>query len=633
MKTVFLSMAASLFLTFPPAMQAQSLLPPDRPIGEVIDHYVDAKLQQVKVTPAPPAADTALVRRLYLDLIGRIPAAVEARQLASQPLDRSKLIESLVSTPAFARHNASEFDVLLRNRNTDATSLQPYLLDAFQENRQWDAIFRDLLGAPEPARSDTPVNADPGKPVTAKADDFVLRRLKDADGLTRDVSSVFFGLNITCAQCHHHPEIKGLTQDYFFGMKAFFGYSYEFQGKLLERQHVKVADFKAKSGETRKVSMMFLSGTKVERDDLPEKELVAAIAEETRLIQEKTKDYAKTKELQDRKTKELQDRRMGFEKRLADLDKAATERVKKQWPAGESATRKVTDDERQGVLTDAEKKSREEGIAGRNQIEVELKTIPAPPVPPAPKQSARKRLAEIALDETNRGMFARSIINRLWFRFYGHGLVMRVDQMHAENPASHPELLDWLARDFIAHKYDLKRLITGLVSSRAYARSSEWKGKPPAKELFAVAPTRPLTPAQWGMSYHFANQPDVFKPDDPVEVRQKKLADVEKGGGNFPFIEQPFDDFQVAIDEPLKLSNDEGILKGMGGKLIPVLRKLPDTRQQIDEATWTVLSRPATFEEHQLFAEYLEQRKDRPDEGLRQVIWALVNNPEFRFNH
>jgi hypothetical protein len=542
MKTCSPWIVASVLLGLPFDAKAQELLPPDRPIGEVIDHYVDAKLQQAKVKPAPPAADTTVVRRLYLDLIGRIPTAVEARQLASQPLDRTRLIESLVSTPAFARHNANEFDVLLRNRNTDATSLQPYLLNAFQENRPWDAMFRDLLGASEPAKSEMPVKA--------KAEDFVLKRLKDADALTRDVSSVFFGLNITCAQCHRHPEIKGLTQDYFFGMKAFFGYSYEFQGKLLERQYVKLADFKDKKGETRKVSLMFLSGTRVEMDNLPEKELVAAIAEETKLIQEKTKEYAKSKEL-----------------------------------------------------------------------------------PPAPKQSARKRLAEIALDETNREMFARSIVNRLWFRFYGHGLVMRVDQMHAENKPSHPELLNWLTRDLIAHKYDLKRLITGLVSSRAYARSSEWQGTPPAKELFAVAPTRPLTPAQWGMSYHIANQPDVFKPDDPVEVRQKKLADVEKGGGILPFIEQPFDDFQVGIDEPLKLSNDEGILKAMGSKLIPVLRKLPDPRQQIDEATWTVLSRPATAEEHKLFGEYLEQRKDRPDEGLRQVIWALINSPEFRFNH
>ena len=89
----------------------------------------------------------------------------------------------------------------------------------------------------------------------------------------------------------------------------------------------------------------------------------------------------------------------------------------------------------------------------------------------------------------------------------------------------------------------------------------------------------------------------------------------------------------LGIDEPLKLSNDEGMLKAMGSKLIPVLKKLPDTRQRIDEAAWTVLSRPATPEEHKLFDPYLEQRKDRPDEGLRQMLWALINSPEFRFNH
>ena len=542
MKNTYLSRVACLVLVVPLAMQAEPLLPPDRPIGEVIDHYVDAKLAQAKVKPAAPAADTTLVRRLYLDLVGRIPTPVESRQLASQPLDRSKLVEALVSSPAFARHNANEFDVLLRNRNMDATSLQPYLLSAFQENRPWDVMFRDLVGAPDTSR--------PELPNRGKAEEFVGKRLKDADALTRDVSSVFFGLNITCAQCHRHPEIKGLTQDYFFGMKAFFGHSYDFQGKLLERQYVKAADFKAKSGETRKIAMLFLSGTRVELYNLAEKELEAAIAEETKVIQEKTKEYAKSKEL-----------------------------------------------------------------------------------PPAPKLSARKRLTEVALDEANRERFARSIVNRLWQRFYGHGLVMRVDQMHEENPPSHPELLTWLARDFIAHKYDLKRLITGLVSSRAYARSSEWKGTPPAKELFAVAPTRPLSPAQWAMSYHFVNQPDVFKSDDSVEVREKKLADVEKAVGNFAFLEQPFDDFQVGIDEPLKLSNDEALLKALGSKLIPVLRKLLDPRQQIDEAAWTVLSRPATAEEHKLFGAYLEQRRDRPDEGLRQVLWALVNSPEFRFNH
>lgn len=517
--------------------QAEDLLPRDQPIGEVIDHYVDAKLQQAKVKPAPQTADATLVRRLHLDLVGRIPAAAEARLHAGGPLDTKKLIDALVSSPAFARHNANEFDVLLRNNNADAASVRAYLVEAFQENRRWDAMFRDLIGASD----------SPGK---TRPEAFVLKRLKDPDGLTRDVSSVFFGLNITCAQCHRHPEIKGLTQDYFFGMRAFFASSYDFQGNLLERRHVKFGDFKDKKGDVRKVSMMFLSGAKVEAEALPEKDLVAAIQAEAKLIQERAKAYAKTKEM-----------------------------------------------------------------------------------PPGPKFGSRKQLAKVALDKVNREMFARSIVNRLWFRFYGHGLVMRVDQMHAKNEASHPELLAWLTRDLIEHDYDLKRLIAGLVSSRAYARSSQWKGEAPPRDLFAVAAIRPLTPAQWSLSHRVASDPVPYEFTGTEEARLKRTEDLESKTGVVNFIEQPREDFQIGIDEPLKLSNDEGLIKGTGDKLVPILRKLPDPRQQIEEAVWSVLSRPATAEDLELFGEYLKEQKARPEDALRQMIWALINSPEFRFNH
>ncbi len=517
--------------------RAEELLPRDRPIGEVIDHHVDAKLSQAKVKPAPQVADAILVRRLYLDLVGRIPAAAEARLHAREPLDTKKLIDALVSSPGFARHNANEFDVLLRNNNPLAASVRPYLLEAFKENRPWDAMFRDLIGASD-------------RPGKSRPEAFVLKRLKGPDGLTRDVSSVFFGLNITCAQCHRHPEIKDLTQDYFFGMRAFFASSYDFHGNLLERRHVRLGDFRDKKGETRKVSMMFLSGARVEAEALPEKELLAAIQAEAKLIQEKAKEYARKKEL-----------------------------------------------------------------------------------PPGPKFGSRKQLAKLALDGANREMFARSIVNRLWFRFYGHGLVMRVDQMHAKNKASHPELLQWLARDLIEHDYDLKRLIGGLVSSRAYARSSQWKGEAPPRELFAVAVVRPLTPAQWSLSHRVASDPQPYEFTGTEEARRKRIEALETRTGVVNFIEQPREDFQIGIDEPLKLSNDEGLIRSTGDKLVPSLRKLTGPRKQIEEAVWAVLSRPATAEDLALFGAYLEERKARPEDALRQMVWALINSPEFRFNH
>jgi len=517
------------------------LLPADRPVPNVIDHYVDQQLQKAKVTPAPQSNDATFVRRLYLDLAGRIPTPAEAREYidSTDPKKREKLVAELAAAPEFIRHNANEFDAFLRNDNGDGGSVRTYLLAAFKENRSWDRMFRDLLGAAE-------------TPHPAKPEQYVLRRLKDRDALTRDVSSVFFGLNISCAQCHNHPYIESLTQDYFFGMREFFAASYDFQGNLLDRRFVKPAEFKPKTGAARPAKLLFLNGKTVEREGEPAADLAKAIQEESKAIEQLGKAYAKDKVL-----------------------------------------------------------------------------------PPQAKFRAREKLADLALKPENRDLFARAMVNRLWYRFYGYGLVMRVDQMHANNPASHPELLDWLTRDFVAHGYDLKRLIAGLVSAKAYARSSEWKGTPvPALELFAVASVRPLTPAQWAASFQIANNPALIGRDKTFEAREKALTALENAAKpHESLIQYPRDDMPIPVTESMRLSNDPGLNKTIGAQLLPTLKKASDRKAQITEAVWAVLSRPPAAAEYELFESYLERRKDRPDAALQQLVWVLINSPEFRFNH
>ncbi len=518
---------------------AEPLLPADRPIAEVIDHYIDGKLKTAGVAPALQADDHTLVRRLYLDLAGRIPTADEARTYAasSDPEKRARLIDRLLAAPEFVRHNATEFDELLRNSNPDAPSVRPYLLVALRENRPWDQMFRELLGV---------------RPDSNHPEQFIAKRLKDPDSLTRDVSSVFFGLNISCAQCHRHPYISALTQDYYYGLKAFFARSYEFQGQLLERRFASPLQFQTK-GQTRTARLLFLNGATIEPPAEAIPDLNKAIQDENKQIQELNKNYAKNKEL-----------------------------------------------------------------------------------PPLPSFSPRAELVELALKPENRDLFARALVNRLWHRFHGYGLVMRVDQMHAANKPSHPELLAWLTRDFIAHKYDLTRLIHGLVSSKTYARGSRWdREEPPAPELFAVAAVRPLRPMQWGLSQRLASNPAALKPSQEREVYEKQLEALEeqvrKAFGKL--IEQPRDDLQIGITEALRLSNDPALLQLTGDQLVPSLLKLKDHQQQVEEAVWTVLSRPPTSRENELLCAYLEQRKDRPGDALQQMIWALLNSPEFRFNH
>ena len=537
----FRLLLVGLLLSLTTCAHAADLLRTDRSIPDVIDHHVDQQLQKAKVTPAPQADDATLARRLYLDLAGRIPTPSEAREYidSTDPKKRDKLVAELVASPEFVRHNANEFDAFLRNDNGDGGSVRPYLLAAFKEGRLWDRMFRDLIGAAE-------------TPHPAKPEQYITRRLKDRDALTRDISSVFFGLNISCAQCHTHPYLKSLTQDYFFGMREFFAASYDFQGNLLERRFVKPADFKPKVGAARPVKMMFLNGQTVDRGAEPADDLAKAIQEETKSIEQLGKAYAKDKVL-----------------------------------------------------------------------------------PPQAKFRAREKLADLALKPENRDLFARAMVNRLWFRFYGHGLVMRVDQMHANNPGSHPELLDWLTRDFVAHEYDLKRLIAGLVSSKAYARSSEWKGDPvPAPELFAVASIRPLTPAQWAASFQLANNPALIGRDKTFEAREKALTALENAARPLEsLIQYPRDDMPIPVNESMRLSNDPGLNKTIGAQLLPALKKASDRKAQVTEAVWAVLSRPPAAAEYELFESYLERRKDRPDAALQQMVWALLNSPEFRFNH
>jgi len=591
------------------SLPAQELLPADRPIESVIDHYIDAKLKKNNIKPAAPASEPTLVRRLTLDLAGRIPTPTESQEyLSSKDTARkTKLIDRLMTSPEYVHHAATEFDAMLAGETDRAPSVRNYLLAALRENRPWDQMFRELLGV---------------RPAAERPEAFVLGRLKDLDDITRDASSIFFGLNITCAQCHKHPYVDSITQDYFHGMKLFFARSIDFNGQLMEREFAKM-EYKNKKGMVFKAKLIFLSGTLVDEPLVKVADLGKAIQEESKKIEELKK--AKTKEL-----------------------------------------------------------------------------------PQKPAFSYREQLANVALKPTERERFARAIVNRLWHRFYGYGLVMRLDQMHTENPPSHPELLDWLARDLIAHNFDLKRLVRSLVSSNAYARSSRWDqpGDPPGPDTFAVAQVRLLTPMQYAMSQMLAADPGLLpktaNPEferyyDDLEAQAKKIFG--------RLIERPRDGLQINVTEALLLSNDLNLLKVQGGKLVANLTKLEDRRQQVDQAVWAVLSRPATEEEVSLLSDYVTreeanlpelspvERKQRQEkraiiekaraqasqleasvaklktakdktqrdklevelaqvrktadlplpivspfesrraQALHQMVWALLNSPAFRFNH
>jgi hypothetical protein len=536
-------LVAAMLTVIQSASRAAELLPSDRPIPAVVDHYIDAALHKEGIKATPAADGATLIRRLTLDLVGRIPTTAEWRAFAesTDPDKRAKLVDRLMASPGFVRHQVNELDTMLMAG--DKGSVREYLAAAIGDNRPWDQIFRELL---LPDQTDK---------RTKPAAEYLRRKVKDLDRLTAEVSSTFFGVNISCAQCHDHPLVRDWKQDHFYGMKSFLSRTFmngtENAGFVAERGFGSIR-FKTTDDVERQARLMFLTGSRV--DDPGDKE--------------------PSKEEQ-KKEKEALDR--------AKKDKVA---------------------------------------------------------PPAPSFSARAKLVEVALRPGDREFFAKAIVNRIWHRLYGQGLVMPLDQMHSANPASHPDLLAWLARDTAEHGYDLRRLIRGLVMSDAYARDSYWQaGEPPRASLFAVAILRPLTPAQLATSLRLATvDPSSLPPDVESGLFEKRIETLETSGRPLAAsFTTTSGDAQIGVAEALFFSNSKQVEKELLGegsdRLVGRLKQTAGTTELIDMAVRAVLSRPPDDDEIRTLGNYLGERTDRPDDASEQLVWALLTSSEFRFNH
>ena len=111
-------------------------------------------------------------------------------------------------------------------------------------------------------------------------------------------------------------------------------------------------------------------------------------------------------------------------------------------------------------------------------------------------RSGRELLADWVIAADN-PYFARAAVNRVWARFFGTGIVDPVDDLRADNPPSHPELLDLLAREFRSHGYDLKFLIRAITATKAYGLTSAvGRSEMAPANLFAAMPVRTLSPGQ-----------------------------------------------------------------------------------------------------------------------------------------
>jgi len=499
-------------------------------LASQIDRHIAAAWGPKGVKPAPIADDAEYLRRVYLDLAGRIPRAMDVRDFLEDPNPnkRQELVERLLESPNYVNNFTNVWRALLlpqvNNQQVQflIPSLEAWLHPRIKENVAYDKMVREILTAPVSANTQQMRRRASNKRPDPTPTAFYQANELKPENLAASTSRLFLGVKLECAQCHNHPRANW-TRKQFWEYAAFFsGIQPQGQGNMMaasemsERRALKIP------GTETEVQARFLDGSE---------------------------------------------------------------------PNWESGTR------------------------------------------------TRAALASWVTAVDN-PFFSRSAANRLWAHFFGIGLIEPVDEESEENPPSHPELLNELARQLIAHEFDLKYLIRAITSSQTYQRSSTVTD-PSQNEprLFSRMAVKGLTPEQLFDSLALATgygEEGVPNPRvDTLGLNSPRAAFLAKFSS-----QEKRTEVQTSILQALALMNGQFVGDATNLERSRTLAAVADSPffeapGRIEALFLATLSRKPTTEEQAPLVKYVSEggSKNDPKAALADVFWVLLNSAEFMLNH
>ena len=187
-----------------------------------IDKHTFKKLELLGLPPSSPCDDSTFLRRVTLDIAGRIPTMEEAKEFLADnsPDKRAKAIDRLLDEPGYAHHFANKWTVLLRNKRSRydgarvTFAFRDWIYNAMKQNVPYDQFVKKIITASGESNINPAVLWYRG----FKNDkDFVVEPKEKSE----DFAQLFLGVRISCAQCHHHPFDQWSRKDYS-GLTAFF---------------------------------------------------------------------------------------------------------------------------------------------------------------------------------------------------------------------------------------------------------------------------------------------------------------------------------------------------------------------------------------------------------------------------
>ena len=252
--------------------------------------------------------------------------------------------------------------------------------------------------------------------------------------------------------------------------------------------------------------------------------------------------------------------------------------------------------------------------------------------PRVPKFSRRQKFVDEILKD--HPLLARAMVNRVWAILMGRGLVHPIDKMDSQHPPSHPQLLDWLAQDFVDNGHDVPRLVESIAKSQAYQldskRTADSSGNPVEAATFAYGLQKPLS-AESAMR---ALQTALQLSDE--ELNSKDLG--KEFRKLFPDV--VVENQLTTLKQTMMLSNHPKLRDVYLHAAEKLLQEDTAETQQflvqdefIQSLYERIFIRQADDDELKAIKEYLQPRASRLKDGLADVLWAMTTSAEFRFNH
>jgi hypothetical protein len=468
-----------------------------------VDTFILGRLEAAGLAPSPPADKLALLRRLYLDLVGLPPSPEEqdAFLADSSPDAYEKVVDRLLTSPHYGERWAQHWLDVVRfgeSNGYEADGDRPhawryrdYVVRSFNADKPYDQFLTEQIAGDELAAGKDPLAAaelwiasgmhrcGPIHLITGNVDPELVQQEMRIEYL-QGLSAAVFGLTFNCARCHDH-KFDPVSQADYYRLEAFFAAAkykdVEFATPEEKKAYKELTDVL-----TAKINPL---KAQVEAIDAPHRSRLreAKKAKLDAAYREALGTDAKkrTKEQKQLATDAETLIKVTWDEILADLsadERAKREALREQQHALQSempppppAAWTIADD----VTVPATYVLKRGDIKKKGAtVEPAFPRILESPVP-RPQSSARLKRIDLAkwVTRPDHPLTARVFINRVWQHHFGRGIVGTPNDfgLRGERP-THPELLDYLATEFVANGWHLKPIQRMIVLSTAYRQSS-----------------------------------------------------------------------------------------------------------------------------------------------------------------